>query len=52
MKKCHWVNPDLVCQIKFTEWTSDGRLRHPAYVGLREDKKAKDVIREPIQHVA
>jgi bifunctional non-homologous end joining protein LigD len=52
MKKCHWVKPELVCQIRFTEWTSDGRLRHPAYVGLREDKKAKDVIREPIQHVA
>jgi bifunctional non-homologous end joining protein LigD len=52
MKKCHWIKPELVCQIKFTEWTSDGRLRHPAYVGLREDKKAKDVIREPVEHIA
>ncbi|RBP41379.1 bifunctional non-homologous end joining protein LigD [Roseimicrobium gellanilyticum] len=46
MKKCHWVKPVLVCQVKFSEWTRDNRLRQPVYLGLREDKKAKDVIRE------
>jgi bifunctional non-homologous end joining protein LigD len=42
----HWVKPTLVIQVKFTEWTADGRLRHPVYVGLRDDKKATDVRRE------
>ena len=42
----HWVCPELVAQIKFTEWTADGKLRHPVYLGLRDDKKAKDVTRE------
>ena len=46
MKNCTWVQPELVCQIKFTEWTRDGHLRHPVFLGLREDKKAKDVVRE------
>ena len=35
----HWVQPTLVAQIKFTEWTADGKLRHPVYLGLRDDKK-------------
>lgn len=47
MKKCHWLKPVLVCQVKFSEWTRDDRLRQPVYLGLRDDKKAKDVIREP-----
>jgi DNA ligase D-like protein (predicted ligase) len=42
----HWVMPELVVQIGFTEWTRDGKLRHPRYQGLREDKEAKDVVRE------
>jgi bifunctional non-homologous end joining protein LigD len=42
----HWVKPDLVAQIGFTEWTHDGKLRHPRFVGLRPDKAAKDVVRE------
>src|SRR3954466_3312178 len=42
----HWVRPDLVAQIKFTEWTADGKLRHPVYLGLRDDKKPTDVARE------
>jgi bifunctional non-homologous end joining protein LigD len=42
----HWVRPQLVAQIKFTEWTADGKLRHPVYLGLRDDKKATDVKRE------
>lgn len=38
-----WVKPELVAQIKFTEWTNDNMLRHPVYLGLRKDKEAKDV---------
>jgi DNA ligase D-like protein (predicted ligase) len=41
-----WVRPELVCEVGFTEWTRDGRLRHPRFLGLREDKAAKDVVRE------
>jgi bifunctional non-homologous end joining protein LigD len=41
-----WVRPDLVVQIGFTEWTRDGKLRHPRYQGLRTDKAAGDVVRE------
>jgi bifunctional non-homologous end joining protein LigD len=41
-----WVRPELVAQIGFTEWTRDGRLRHPRFQGLREDKAARDVVRE------
>ncbi|HZC35081.1 MAG TPA: non-homologous end-joining DNA ligase [Chthoniobacterales bacterium] len=46
LKRCHWVEPKLVCQIKFTEWTRDGRLRQPVFLGLREDKDPKEVVRE------
>lgn len=42
----HWVRPELVAQVGFTEWTADGRLRHPRFAGLRKDKRAEDVIRE------
>jgi DNA ligase D-like protein (predicted ligase) len=42
----HWVRPELVAQIGFTEWTRDGRLRHPRYLGLRDDKPAEEVVRE------
>jgi bifunctional non-homologous end joining protein LigD len=41
-----WVEPRLVAQVRFGEWTHDGRLRHPAYLGIREDKEAAEVIRE------
>jgi bifunctional non-homologous end joining protein LigD len=41
-----WFIPKLVGQVKFTEWTSEGEMRHPAFLGLRTDKKALDVIRE------
>ena len=46
MAKCLWIKPSLVCQVRFTEWTRDGGLRHPAFLGLREDKPASQVIRE------
>ena len=41
-----WVRPRLVAQVAFTQWTRDGRLRHPRFVGLREDKAAEEVVRE------
>lgn len=41
-----WVEPKLVAQIGFTEWTRDHRLRHPRYLGLRDDKDASEVVRE------
>jgi ATP-dependent DNA ligase len=41
-----WVEPTLVAQIGFSEWTRDGRLRHPRFLGLRDDKAAEDVVRE------
>ena len=46
MKRCHWVKPTMVCQVKFTEWTRDDRLRQPVFLGLREDKNATEVVRE------
>jgi bifunctional non-homologous end joining protein LigD len=42
----HWVEPTLVAEVRFTEWTDDGGLRHPAFLGLREDKHARDCRRE------
>ena len=42
----HWVTPELVAQLGFTEWTRAGRLRHPRFQGLREDKAAREVVRE------
>ena len=45
-KGAHWLRPELVAQIGFSEWTRDGKLRHPRYLGLREDKAAHDVVRE------
>jgi bifunctional non-homologous end joining protein LigD len=41
-----WVKPSLVAEVKFTEWTSSGEMRHPVYLGLRADKRAEDVVRE------
>jgi bifunctional non-homologous end joining protein LigD len=43
-----WVKPKLVCQVRFTEWTRSGKLRHPVYIGLRNDKRATQVRREKI----
>jgi bifunctional non-homologous end joining protein LigD len=45
-KGVHWVRPKLVAQIGFSEWTPDGKLRHPRYLGLRNDKRPDEVVRE------
>ncbi|KAF2329015.1 DNA ligase D [Flavobacterium daemonense] len=42
--KIQWVKPNIVCQLKYSEWTEDNHLRHPVYLGLRIDKKPKEVI--------
>jgi bifunctional non-homologous end joining protein LigD len=47
----HWVNPVLLCEVTFTEWTEDGHIRHPSFQGLREDKKAAEVTMERPQTV-
>ena len=41
-----WLIPKLVGEVKFTEWTTEGEMRHPAFLGLRTDKKASDIIGE------
>ena len=46
MRHVTWLKPELVCQVRFTEWTDDGALRHPVFLGLRHDKSASDVVRE------
>ena len=46
IKGAVWLDPKLVCQINYAEWTRDGRLRHPSFQGLRQDKLARDVHRE------
>jgi bifunctional non-homologous end joining protein LigD len=45
-----WVRPKLVAEVKFTEWTSGGEMRHPAFLGLRDDKRAADVVLEREKH--
>jgi bifunctional non-homologous end joining protein LigD len=45
----HWTRPELVAQIGFAEWTNDGRLRQPRFLGLRDDKRPADVVRERLQ---
>ena len=42
----HWAKPELVCQVRFAEWTRDAHLRHPSFVGLRDDKRPREVVRE------
>jgi bifunctional non-homologous end joining protein LigD len=50
-RRAHWVRPELVGEVTFTEWTRDGTLRHPSFQGLREDKRARDVVREQPAHL-
>ena len=54
-RRAHWVEPRLVAEVAFTEWTSDGKIRHPAFVALRRDKPATAIRREiaaPVETVA
>ncbi len=44
--RAHWVRPHIVCEVKFSEWTKDGIMRQPVFLGLRTDKNAKSVVRE------
>jgi bifunctional non-homologous end joining protein LigD len=46
MKRCIWVKPSIVCEVRFTEWTRDDRLLHPVFLGIREDKSPNEVVRE------
>jgi bifunctional non-homologous end joining protein LigD len=46
-EKPHWVKPLIVAEVKFTEWTADGKLRHPTYIGLRDDVDPRSVRKEP-----
>ena len=44
--RAHWVRPELVAEVAFGQWTNDGKMRHPSFQGLREDKRAEEVVRE------
>ena len=46
MKRCVWIKPSMVCEMKFTEWTRDDRLRQPVFLELRQDENASEVVRE------
>jgi ATP-dependent DNA ligase len=46
MKDCRWLAPKLVGQFEFVEWTPEGHLRHSKFISLREDKDARQVVRE------
>ena len=50
MAECRWVKPLLIAQVEFLEWTEDDHLRHAKFVGLREDKRAREVVRETLHH--
>jgi bifunctional non-homologous end joining protein LigD len=45
-RAAHFVEPELVAEVRFTEWTANGRIRQPAYLGLRADKPAAEIVRE------
>jgi bifunctional non-homologous end joining protein LigD len=47
----HWVEPRLVCEVRFTEWTADGGLRHPVFLGLRTDRRPEEVRREVVPEI-
>jgi bifunctional non-homologous end joining protein LigD len=44
--RVQWVEPRLVCEVAFHEWTADGKMRAPSFLGLRDDKEPKEVVRE------
>ncbi len=47
----HWVEPRFICEVKFQEWTKDGHMRQPVFLGLREDKAANEVVKEEVKPV-
>ncbi len=47
-----WVRPELVAEVEFSEWTGDGRLRHPSFKGLREDKSPREIVRETPKEIS
>lgn len=49
LRDAHWAKPQLVAEVAFTEWTADGSIRHPSFQGMREDKKATEIVREEPQ---
>jgi bifunctional non-homologous end joining protein LigD len=49
-RDAHWVQPELVCEVSFGEWTRDGKIRHSVFHGLRTDKPAAAVGEEPVLH--
>jgi bifunctional non-homologous end joining protein LigD len=51
LKTAHWVQPRMLCEVSFTEWTEDGHIRHPSFQGLREDKTAAQVTLEKPVHL-
>jgi bifunctional non-homologous end joining protein LigD len=51
-KGSHFVEPELVCEVEFSEWTQTGTLRQPSYKGLRDDKRADEVVRERVEPLA
>jgi bifunctional non-homologous end joining protein LigD len=51
MKSCTWLAPELICQVRFSEWTFEGGLRQPVFLGLRDDKPASAVVREQPVHL-
>jgi bifunctional non-homologous end joining protein LigD len=46
-RSAHWVEPELIAEVRLTEWTASGRIRHPVFLGLRDDKDPRDVTRTP-----
>jgi bifunctional non-homologous end joining protein LigD len=46
LRDAHWAKPQLVGEVEFMEWTADGLIRHPSFQGLREDKRAAEIVRE------
>ncbi|HLU81303.1 MAG TPA: DNA ligase D [Flavobacteriaceae bacterium] len=46
LKNPIWITPKLICEVKFSEWTTENNMRHPVFIGLRSDKKARQIIRE------
>ncbi|HXH52486.1 MAG TPA: DNA ligase D [Sphingomicrobium sp.] len=50
-RQAHWLKPELVAEVAFTEFTSDGILRHPSFIAMRDDKPAREVVREVPEHL-